>query len=143
MIKSVYNKNNSKFLGTPYTSKRSAITLLSCLDLNSNLIKKCPAWTSDKMFNHYVSIGCITNRERLLKLPFKILNEFYIHCLAYDFYNPNKLDPILIEKDTSNDLIEKIDSDTESIDEDILRLENQAENILINRHNDWTFFVRN
>ena len=115
----------------------SAITVFSCLNLNSNLIKKCPAWTSDKMFNHYVSIGCITNRKRLLRLPFKILNELYTHCLAYDFYNHNMSKSISIEKDTSNDILEKEDSDTESIlvDEDILRLKNQADNIIINRQN--------
>ena len=70
IIKNIYLENDLIFKGTPYTSKRSAITLLSCMDIHTNLIKKCQAWQSDAMFNHYVSVGCITNKSKLLKLPF-------------------------------------------------------------------------
>jgi hypothetical protein len=76
------------------------------MDIHTNLIKKCPAWHSDSMFNHYVSVGCITNKSRLLGLPFEILNEFYLHCMAYDFHNVNKASEINIRPDESKFILE-------------------------------------
>ena len=128
IIKSIYNENDLVFKGTPYTSKRTAITLLSCMDMHTNMIKKCPAWHSDTMFNHYVSVGCITNKSRLLRLPFDILNEFFLHCMAYDFYNVNKASEIKIRPDASKSIPEEKDSDIESVDLEIESLNTQLVN---------------
>jgi hypothetical protein len=127
IIKQIYADNDLVFKGTPYTSKRSAITLLSCMDIHTNLIKKCPAWHSDTMFNHYVSVGCITHKSRLLRLPLPILNEFYSHCMAYDFYNVNKATEIKIRPDQSKLIGEDKDSDVESINVEIKYLHTQLE----------------
>jgi hypothetical protein len=81
------------------------------------------------MFNHYVSVGCITNKNRLLKLPFEILNEFFMHCMAYDFYNPDLANSIKIRPDISKNIFESKDSDIESEDTEIMDLRNPLENL--------------
>ena len=99
IIKQIYADNNIVFKGTPYTSKRCAITLLIRLDIHTYLIKKYPAWHSDTMFNHYVSIGCITNKNRLLKLPKEILDNFFMHCIQSVWHTIFKMlkKPYLLE----------------------------------------------
>ena len=52
-----------------------------------------------------------------------------MHCMAYDFYNPDHASAINIRPDESKKIYEEKDSDIESIDFELKTLNTQLENL--------------